>query len=283
MKIVGKVLVITGGANGIGRELVLQALARGARVAAVDLRREGLEDVAAAAKAGERLSTHVVDVTDRERVLALPAEVASVHGQVDGIINNAGIIQAFLPISALDFDAIDRVLDVNFRGTLNMVKAFLPALLQRPEGHITNLSSMGGFLPVPGQSIYCATKAAVKLLTEGLYAELLDTKVGVSVVMPGAVNTDITKNSGVASPAADASVPMAPPADVARAILDGVERNRLYILPGRDARLASLAVRIAPKATMRMVQKQIKRLLDKHGLGGALVAGAAEAPGRTGE
>ncbi|HRD39265.1 MAG TPA: SDR family NAD(P)-dependent oxidoreductase, partial [Bacteroidia bacterium] len=70
-------------------------------------------------------------------------------------------------------------------------KSFLPHLLKRPEAHIVNISSMGGFLPVPGQSIYGATKAAVKLLTEGLRSELLDTNVRVTLIFPGAIGTNI--------------------------------------------------------------------------------------------
>ncbi|MEZ4384538.1 MAG: SDR family oxidoreductase [Nannocystaceae bacterium] len=264
MRVADKVLVITGGGNGIGRELALQALARGARVAAVDLREESLDALASAAGAGERLSVHVADVTSRERVAALPEEVAARHGAVDGIINNAGIIQPFVRLAELDLDVIDRVIDVNLRGTLNMVKAFLPALLARPQAHITNLSSMGGFLPVPGQLVYCASKAAVKLMTEGLHAELADTRVGVTVVMPGAVNTGIAENSGVAIPGAEGvgDSMMAAPAAVARAILDGMERGRLYVLPGRDSRFLSVAMRVAPRWTMRLVERQMKGLLD---------------------
>jgi len=265
MKIKNKVLVITGGANGIGRELVLGSLARGAQVAAIDLRQESLEKVASLANAGKRLSIHVADVTDRERILALPQEIKELHGAVDGIINNAGIIQPFERINELKFDAIDRVMNVNVNGTLNMIKAFLPVLLERPEAHIANLSSMGGFLPVPGQSIYCASKAAVKLVTEALHAELAETKVGVTVVMPGAVNTEITINSGVATPTSPdvESFPMAVPKDVANAILDGIEQNRLYVLPGRDTRFMHAAMRVAPRWTMRLIQKQMKSLLDK--------------------
>ena len=100
-------------------------------------------------------------------------------------------------LNDLDYAAIDRVFDVNWRGTLYMTKTFLPLLLARPEAHIVNVSSMGGFLPVPGQTIYGASKAAVKLLTEGLHSELAGTNVRVTVVFPGAVATNITANSGV--------------------------------------------------------------------------------------
>ncbi len=264
MKISGKTWVVTGGGNGMGRELVLQLLARGARVAAIDVRPESLQETADLAAAGDRLSTHVVDITDRSAVEALVGEVERSHGGVDGVINNAGIIQPFVPVADLDFQQIQRVLDVNLMGTLYMVKAFLPALMARPEAHIANVSSMGGFFPFPGQSIYGASKAAVKLLTEGLYAELLDSTVNVSVIMPGAVQTGITENSGVAAPATagDASrMPMTTSTRAAEIMLDGIERNRLYIFVGKDARLMNLAIRLAPRQAIGFIQKQMKGLM----------------------
>lgn len=270
MRINGTTWVITGGGNGMGRELVLQALNRGARVAAVDMRAEALQETADLAHAGDRLSLHVVDVTDRLAVEALVTEVERAHGRVDGLLNNAGIIQPFVPVADLDYPAIERVLNVNLMGTIYMVKAFLPALLQRPQAHIANVSSMGGFFPFPGQSMYGASKAGVKLLTEGLYAELLDTNVGVSVIMPGAVNTAITENSGVATPATpgDASkMPMTSAPRAAEIMLDGIEKNRLHIFVGKDARLMDLAIRIAPKRAIGFIQKQMKSMLASEPVG----------------
>lgn len=197
MKFAGKIMVVTGGGNGIGRQVVLELLRRGAIVAAVDIRQESLDETATNAEAGERLTTHVVDITDRERTEALSDDVVAAHGAVDGSINVAGIIQPFVKLNELEYDIIERVINVNLYGTIHMVKAFLPRLMERPVAHVANVSSMGGFLPVPGQTIYGASKAAVKLMTEGLYAELLETNVAVSVIMPGAVGTDITGNSGV--------------------------------------------------------------------------------------
>jgi NAD(P)-dependent dehydrogenase (short-subunit alcohol dehydrogenase family) len=165
MRVSGKVWVVTGGGSGMGRELVLQLLNAGGRVAAVDLRPDALQETAQLAAAGQRLSVHVVDVTERSAVEALVDEVAAAHGGVDGLINNAGIIQPFVPVKDLDYDHIRRVLDVNLMGTIHMVKSFLPVMLERPEAHIANVSSMGGFFPFPGQSVYGASKAAVKLLT----------------------------------------------------------------------------------------------------------------------
>ena len=264
MKVGGKVWVVTGGGDGMGRELVLLLLRRGARVAALDIRAEGLEETARLAAAGDRLSTHVVDITDRDAIDALPAQVIALHGAVDGILNNAGIIQPFVPVSRLDRGAIQRVLDVNLQGTLNMVTAFLPLLLERPEAHIANVSSMGGFFPFPGQTVYGASKAAVKLLTEGLYAELLDSPVRVSVIMPGAVSTSISDNSGVSMGDVDAgssSLPMTSPQEAARIMVDGIERDKLHIYVGKDARLMSLAIRIAPRRAIVLVQKQMKKMI----------------------
>ena len=200
MKVQNKVIVVTGGGNGIGRELVLNLLSRGARVAAVDIDESGLQETARLAEdKKDKLSMHIVNITDRDAVAALPEQVIAQHGAVDGVINNAGIIQPFVRVQELGYDAIERVMNVNFYGTLYMTKAFLPHLLKRPEAHIVNLSSMGGFLPVPGQSLYGASKAAVKLLTEALNSELKTTNVGVTVVFPGAIGTNIAVNSGVAN------------------------------------------------------------------------------------
>jgi NAD(P)-dependent dehydrogenase (short-subunit alcohol dehydrogenase family) len=268
VKVAAKVFVVTGGGNGMGRELTLGLLARGARVAAVDIRQEGLEETARLADAGDRLATFVADVTDRESVQALPGRVIEAHGAVDGVINNAGIIQPFVRVNDLDYQTIDRVLDVNLYGTIHMVKAFLPHLLERPEAHLANVSSMGGFLPVPGQSIYGASKAAVKLLTEGLYAELQGTNVGVSVIYPGAVSTNITVNSGVPMPDMSpeeiekASSRTTTPADAAQIMLDGIEGDRLHIYVGRDSRLMNIFNRAAPRRSTLFISKQMKDLLS---------------------
>ncbi len=265
MRLEGKVAVVTGAGSGIGQALVLELLRRGARVAAVDLRQEGLAATTARAGAPSALSTHVLDVTDRQAVEALPAAVVAQHGAVDVLINNAGIIQPFVRIADLDYDLVRRLMDVNFYGPLYLLKAFLPLLRARPAAHVANVSSMGAFLPVPGQAVYGATKAALKLLTEALHAELLDTSVGVSVVMPGAIATDIAANSGVHLDLPDDDTPQAGralPADrAAHIILDGLERDDLHIVVGSDAKLMYLANRIAPEASIRLIQKKMKNLL----------------------
>src|SRR6185503_1600254 len=152
----------------------------------------------------DRLTTYAVNITDRTAVEKLPGDVAAAHGPVDGVINVAGIVQRFVRVSELSFDEIERVMAVNFWGVVNVTKAFLPTLVARPQASLVNVSSMGALVPVPGQSAYGASKAAVKLLTEGLYAELRDTNVAVTVVFPGGVGTNIMANSGVNMGAAHA-------------------------------------------------------------------------------
>jgi len=120
-------VVVTGGGNGIGRELVFELLRRNARVAALDISETGLAETSSlAGAAAERLSTHVVDITDRQLVDALPEAVRATHGQVDGVINCAGIIQPFVKVNALEYPAIERVMNINFWGLLYVTKAFLP-------------------------------------------------------------------------------------------------------------------------------------------------------------
>lgn len=267
MKLTDKVVVVTGGASGIGRSLVTALLERGARVAAVDLSEARLQETAALSAVGDRLSLHVADITDRDAVRALPAAVLAHHGQVDALLNVAGIIQPFTPFLELSDEVIDRVLRVNLYGTIHMMQAFLPLLVARPEAHLANVSSMGGFMPFPGQTMYGASKAAVKLLTEGVYAELADTTVGVSVVMPGAVDTNIMQNSGVTSgapaQAGDASMKPLPAAEAAAIILDGIEAGRLHILVGKDAKALWLLTRVAPARSIRFIQRQMKKLLGE--------------------
>lgn len=264
MKLEGKTIVVTGAGSGIGRELVLALLGKGARVAAVDLRKEGLEETAALAKAGERLSLQTADISARDAVLALPAAIAAQIGPVDGLINNAGIIQPFVHFEALDFAVIDRMVSINLMGLINMTKAFLPVLKARPEAHLANVASMGGFMPFPGQSMYGAAKAGVKLLTEALYAELAETRVGVSVVMPGAVRTQIMANSGIGDRAMadnpEAANRTLPAPEAARIILEGIEANRLHILVGKDANMLWKLWRLMPTRSIRFIQKQMSKI-----------------------
>ena len=267
MKIQNKVFVVTGAGSGIGREITKAIIASGGKVAGVDLRKEGLQELKKELGGqGDNLSIHEASVADKKAVEALPKEIMKELGHVDGLINNAGIIQPFVKVNDLDYDAIDRVMGVNFYGTLYMIKAFLPELLKRPEGHIVNISSMGGFLPVPGQSVYGASKAAVKLLSEGLSSELIDTNVGVTVVFPGATSTNITKNSGVKSPMSQedvkkANIPTQSPVDVAKLVVRAIQNNQLRVYAGKDSKFMNKLYRLSPDYATNLIAKQMKSLL----------------------
>lgn len=177
-----------------------------------------------------------------------------------------GIIQPFVKVLNLTYPQIDKVMGVNFYGLLYMTKTFLPYLLKRPEAHIVNLSSMGGFLPVPGQTIYGASKAAVMLFTEGLNSELLDTNVHVTIVFPGAVKTNITVNSGVMTFEQQSQqdlgkMKMTSPEDASQMILSGIEANQYRVLVGSDAKLMDFLYRLNPKRAARFIYNQMKALL----------------------
>jgi short-subunit dehydrogenase len=266
MKVKNKVIVVTGGGSGMGRELVLNLLSKGTKVIALDINKIALEEtVELAGSNKEQLAVYVLDITNKESVEQCVDKIIKLHDHVDGLINNAGIIQPFVKLNELGYEAIDRVVKVNFYGTLYMTKAFLPHLLSRPEAHIVNVSSMGGFLPVPGQTIYGATKAAVKLLTEGLHSELMGTNVNVSVVFPGAVSTNITANSGLGNPAPvssgeNISFAMLSPAKAAQIIIDGMEQNRYHILVGKDARMMDFLSRLNPGYAAKLIYSKMKWL-----------------------
>ncbi|MEY4290369.1 MAG: hypothetical protein RL130_311 [Actinomycetota bacterium] len=262
MKVSDKVIIVTGAGSGMGRELTLQLAARGAKVAAVDMRETTLLETKSLAHG--RVETFVLDITDGKAVTDFPRTVETSLGPIDGLINNAGIIQPFVPVNDLSLADATKVMNVNFYGPLSMIKAVLPGLLTRPEAHILNVSSMGAYAPVPGQSVYGASKAAIKLLTEGLRSELLSTKVGVTIVFPGAINTNIAANSGMKVPATTADAPkiaMTEAADAARLMIEAIEKNKARLCIGRDAKMMDILTRLNPVYAAKVIYKQMAILL----------------------
>lgn len=268
MQISDKVFVVTGAGNGIGREVTLELIRRGASVAAVDVSEIGLaETVALARTPASRLSTHTLSVSDRAAVEALPEQVVAVHGQVDGLLSIAGIIQRFVRLEELSIEEIEKVMAVNFWGTLYLDKAFIPYLKRRPQAALLNVSSMGGLVPVPGQGAYGASKGAVKLLTETLYAELQGTSVAVTVVYPGGVATNITGNSGVEVPNMDKVMASGTPPkttavhDAGRQIVVALAAGKPRLLIGSDAKTLDRLSRVNPTKAITTVAKQMQKLL----------------------
>jgi short-subunit dehydrogenase len=193
----GKVAVVTGAANGIGRALAQGLFTKGCRLALVDLDRDGLtrlQQELGAAGGSQTVTTHVVDVGDRERMRELAREVAGAHGAVHLLINNAGVgYEAAFPQTGLE--EWDRIVSVNLWGVIHACHFFLPHLAKVDRAHIVNMSSLFGIVAMPGQTAYSTTKFAVRGFSESLAEELRATTVGLTVVHPGAVATGIMKRT----------------------------------------------------------------------------------------
>jgi short-subunit dehydrogenase len=266
MKLGGKVVVVTGAGNGMGRELTLQLIKKGAKVAAIDMRAESLAETKKLANIlGGVIETFVIDISDAKKVLDLPIQVAQQLGDADVLINNAGIIQPFVKINELTLEQAAKVMNVNFTGPLMLTKAFLPGFLKKTEAHILNVSSMGAYAPVPGQSVYGASKAAIKLFTEGLRSELLNTNIGVTIVFPGAIATNIAANSGIANISTDdseiSSIKTTPASIAAAAMIEAIEKNKPRITIGKDAKTMDILTRVNPIYAAKIIYKQMKSLL----------------------
>lgn len=271
MNLTDKVIVVTGAGSGIGRELALQLIAKGAIVAGADYNEQALLEtkellVQQNSENKSRFSCHVVDISNNEQVEKAAQGVVDQHGQVDGIINNAGIIQPFSHVENLPIEQMQRIFNVNWWGVVYMTQAFLPALKKSSQGRIVNISSMGGYMPFPGQVIYGASKAAVKLMTEGLMVELADTNVAVSVVYPGAVQTNITNNAPDMSDKAKQAAAQQDEKKVgvtakaaAQAIIKGIEKNKSRILVGSDCKVIDKLYRLMPVKTAHLMSWLMKK------------------------
>lgn len=196
-QLTGKVAVVTGAASGIGRALALGLWEKGCHLALVDLDQDGLATLHFSLSVSNRhqiATTHLADVGDKARMADLAREVVAAHGAVDVLINNAGVgHEAAFPQTSLD--DWERIVGVNLWGVIYGCHFFLPHLAKAERGHIVNLSSLFGIVAMAGQSAYCTTKFAVRGLSESLWEELRATSVGLTVVHPAAVATNIMKRA----------------------------------------------------------------------------------------
>ena len=267
-RLAGRVAVVTGAASGIGRALSVALAERGCALALVDLNESGLAESANLARArGAKVSTHKADVADRARMERLPAEVLREHGHVHVVVNNAGVsvIGALADQSLDDFAWL---MGINFWGVVYGSKLFLPALLAEDEGHIVNISSMFGFVGIPGQISYCSAKYAVRGFSETLLSELSGTRIGVTCVHPGGINTNIVRESRT-STGADAEEKTRAvdafarwtrsPEKAARVIVRAIERSRPRVRIGFESYLTDWAKRLAPVTIQRVIGRGWRR------------------------
>ncbi|TWT19641.1 SDR family oxidoreductase [Luteimonas wenzhouensis] len=185
----GKVVLVTGASSGIGETTARILAARGATVVLGARRVERLEALAADIDAaGGTALARALDVTSRGDVQAFAEHALQRFGRIDVLVNNAGVMP-LAPLSALKVDEWDRMIDVNIRGVLNAIAAVLPVMERQGHGHVVNVSSIGGLFVMPTAAVYCATKYAVRAISDGLRMES-DT-VRVTCVYPGAVESEL--------------------------------------------------------------------------------------------
>lgn len=274
------VAVVTGAGSGIGRALAQELAARGAHLALSDINQAGLDETAQLINGTVKIRTDLIDVTNREAVLAYATDIKEEFGKVNMVFNNAGaaLNGRFDQTSLDDFDW---QMDVNFGGVLNGTKAFLPILEQAEWGHITNISSIFGIIAAPGNSAYNASKFAVRGMTECLRIELKQSgsKVSCSTVNPGGVKTNVVRNARSAHGntfmggkthdemiAGFDKLAKTTPEKAARIIVNGTAKNKKRILVGMDAKLIDKIQRLFPTAYFGILNKTTgwgKEIMDE--------------------
>ena len=189
MKTIEKVVLITGASSGIGEATARMLAERGATVVLGARRRDRLQALATdiAARGGTALA-RTLDVTSRSDMQAFVDEARARFGRVDVLVNNAGVMP-LAPLSALKLDEWDTMIDVNIRGVLHGIAAVLPIMEHQGGGHVVNVSSIGGLFVMHSAAVYCATKYAVRAISEGLRME--SDKVRVTCVYPGVVESEL--------------------------------------------------------------------------------------------
>ena len=252
----GRTAVITGAASGIGRALAEQLWTEGCNLALVDVDNAGLNAVSDALRKTRNsgsLTMHITDVADRQSMQALPAAIAAAHGEIQLLFNNAGIgYEAAFPQTSLE--TWDRVLGVNLWGVIHGCHFFLPYLARTKHAHIVNISSLFGIIGMPGQTAYSASKYAVRGLSESLREELHATTVGLTLVHPSSVATNIMKASDGDDPELLAHLSkwydknaMAPEIAAAK-IIRAVKKGHPRLLISPESYLADYIKRLMPVA-----------------------------------
>lgn len=190
-----QIVLITGASSGIGAACAHFFAEAGARLILVARRLERLEALASALKTqfGTETLLLQLDVGDRPRVESTLGALPEDWVAVDILVNNAGLSRGLDKLHEGDFQDWEEMIDTNIKGLLYVTRAILPGMVQRDRGHVINIGSIAGHQPYPGGNVYCATKAAVKSLTECIKLDLLGTAVRITSVDPGMVETEFSE------------------------------------------------------------------------------------------
>jgi short-subunit dehydrogenase len=260
-----RVVVITGGAGGIGRAIAARYHRDGYRIALLDRDPDALAN--AAEEVGEGTTTHNCDITQTDCAPEIVNEIASAHGRIDLLVHCAGLTQVSL-CRDTTLDVYRRVMDVNFFGAVALTQAVLPALIDA-KGHIVVLSSVAGFAPLIGRTGYCAAKHALHGFFDTLRAELAPDGVGVTICCPTFTATNFA-NSGLTGDGSTIAFDRSTtgeiihPQTVAEEIHRAVTANKPITLPGRTAKIAWWFQRLAPQTYARAMAKRFAEELTRN-------------------
>lgn len=189
-----KVVVITGASSGLGEATARHLAAKGASVVLGARRADRIQALAEQlTAAGHKAKAVATDVTDRDQVKDLVQAAIDTFGRIDVMLNNAGLMP-LAPLERLKVDEWDRMIEVNLKGVLYGIAAALPHMQAQKSGHIINVSSVYGHVVDPGATVYCATKHAVRALSEGLRKEVKPYNIRTTIISPGAVSTELLEH-----------------------------------------------------------------------------------------
>jgi len=227
---------VTGAASGIGLAITEALVAAGARVAMVDWHGDDLERESA--RLGSATLTQRLDVTDRAGWAVAKERVEAEFGPVEILVNNAGVAPTTGSLADMTPESFDRMIDIKLGGTFNGIHTFAADMRERGEGHVVNTASMAGLMAIPGLGAYTASKFGVVGLSEVLWAEMKRHGVGVSVLCPGLVRTNLATNHpdrpADAEPVAmDAGID---PSIVGRQVVDAIRADELYVITHGETR-----------------------------------------------
>lgn len=239
-----KVVVITGASSGLGAATARALAELGAHVVLGARRADRLQALVDEITAGGGSAQAVVtDVTHLDQVMRLVDAAIQAHGRIDVMINNAGLMQQS-PLESLKVDEWDNMIDINIKGVMYGIAAALPIMKEQHGGHIINVSSVAGHKVIPPGTVYCATKHAVRAITEGLRSEVTPYNIRSTVISPGAVDTELPSHiteEGVAEAMQGFYDQVAIPADsFARAVVyamsqpEDVDVNEILFRPTRQ-------------------------------------------------
>jgi NADP-dependent 3-hydroxy acid dehydrogenase YdfG len=239
-----KVVVITGASSGLGEATARMLAELGAHLVLGARRADRLQALAEEITAKGGSATAVpTDVTHRDQVKRLVDAAVKAHGRIDVMINNAGLMQQS-HLESLKVDEWDNMIDVNIKGVMYGIAAALPLMKEQQGGHIINVSSVAGHKVIPPGTVYCATKHAVRAITEGLRSEVTSYNIRTTVISPGAVDTELPSHiteEGVAEAMQGFYDQVAIPADsFARAVVyamsqpEEVDVNEILFRPTRQ-------------------------------------------------